>query len=168
MRAQLAVPGNTLLLPQTYNAVFTLHGTTMIVLAVTPTLFGFSKYLLPLQTGACEVAFPRLNAFSLWITVFGGLLMYLRLFEGAPTAGRFRYAILSERPFSMSLGQDFWAVSLMLVEVGSCLTALNLLVTTLRYRAPAWNCASCRCSPGWCSSTRSSSCSPFRRSMPRC
>ena len=167
MRAQLAVPGNTLL-PQTYNAVFTLHGTTMIVLALMPMLFGFSKYLLPLQIGAREVAFPRLNAFSLWITVFGGLLLYLSLFEDAPAAGRFSDAPLSGRPFSMSLRQDFWAVSMMLVEVGSSLTALNLLVTTPRYRAPAWNCASCRCSPGWCSSTRSSSRSPFRRSMPRC
>ena len=136
MRAQLATPNNTLLLPQTYNAVFTLHGTTMIFLAVMPMLFGFSNYLLPLQIGAREVAFPRLNAFSLWITVFGGLLMYLSIFEGAPAAGWFSYAPLSERPFSMSLGQDFWAVSLFLVGVGSSLTALNLLVTTLRYRAP--------------------------------
>ncbi|WP_407541701.1 cbb3-type cytochrome c oxidase subunit I (plasmid) [Deinococcus radiomollis] len=136
MRAQLATPNNTLLLPQTYNAVFTLHGTTMIFLAVMPMLFGFSNYLLPLQIGAREVAFPRLNAFSLWITFFGGLLMYLSLFEGAPAAGWFSYAPLSERPFSMSLGQDFWAISLILVGVGSSLTALNLLVTTLRYRAP--------------------------------
>lgn len=136
MRAQLAVPNNTFLLPQTYNAVFTLHGTTMIFLAVMPMLFGFSNYLLPLQIGAREVAFPRLNAFSLWITVFGGLLMYLSAFVGLPNAGWFSYAPLSERPFSMSLGQDFWAVSLFLVGVGSSLTALNLLVTTLRYRAP--------------------------------
>jgi len=136
MRVQLAAPGNAVLTGETYNAFFTLHGTTMIFLAVMPMLLGFSNYLLPLQIGARDMAFPRLNAFGFWITALGGLLLYLSLLEGPPSAGWFAYAPLSERPFSMSLGTDFWAAALIFMGTGSTLTAINLIVTTLRYRAP--------------------------------
>ena len=135
MRLQLASPGNTLLRGQTYNEFFTLHGTTMIFLAVMPILLGFSNYLLPLQIGAKDMAFPRLNAFGFWLTAFGGLTLYLSLLEGPPSAGWFAYAPLSERPFSMSLGTDFWAVALFMTGMGTTLTALNIIITTMRYRA---------------------------------
>ncbi len=136
MRVQLAQPGGTLLRGETYNEFFTLHGTTMIFLAVMPLLLGFSNYLLPLQIGAKDMAFPRLNAFGFWLTAFGSVLLYLSLLEGPPSAGWFAYAPLSERPFSMSLGVDFWAAALLFMGTGTTLTALNLIVTTVRYRAP--------------------------------
>ena len=135
MRLQLASPGNTLLRGETYNEFFTLHGTTMIFLAVMPLLLGFSNYLVPLQIGAKDMAFPRLNAFGFWLSAFGGLTLYLSLLEGPPSMGWFAYAPLNERPFSMSLGTDFWAVALLLTGTGTTLTAINLVITTLRYRA---------------------------------
>ncbi|WP_420593923.1 cytochrome c oxidase subunit I [Deinococcus sp.] len=139
MRLQLAAPGNTLLQGQTYNEFFTLHGTTMIFLAVMPMLLGFSNYLLPLQIGAKDMAFPRLNAFGFWLSALGGLTLYLSLLEGPPAAGWFAYAPLNERPFSMSLGIDFWAVALLLTGTGTTLTAINLIITTMRYRAVGMN-----------------------------
>ncbi|QFP75128.1 cytochrome c oxidase subunit I [Deinococcus sp. AJ005] len=135
MRLQLARPGNTLLEATTYNEFFTLHGTTMIFLAVMPMLLGFSNYLLPLQIGAKDMAFPRLNAFGFWLTAFGGIVLYLSLLEGPPDAGWFAYAPLSERPFSSSLGTDFWAAALLMMGMGTTLTALNIIITTARYRA---------------------------------
>lgn len=135
MRLQLARPGNTLLQATTYNEFFTLHGTTMIFLAVMPILLGFSNYLLPLQIGAKDMAFPRLNAFGFWLTAFGGVILYLSLLEGPPDAGWFAYAPLSERPFSSSLGTDFWAAALLMMGMGTTLTALNIIITTVRYRA---------------------------------
>lgn len=119
MRLQLARPGNTLLQATTYNEFFTLHGTTMIFLAVMPILLGFSNYLLPLQIGAKDMAFPRLNAFGFWLTAFGGVILYLSLLEGPPDAGWFAYAPLSERPFSSSLGTDFWAAALLMMGMGT-------------------------------------------------
>ncbi|AWN22771.1 cytochrome c oxidase subunit I [Deinococcus irradiatisoli] len=135
MRLQLAVPGNTLLRGETYNEFFTLHGTTMIFLAVMPMLLGFSNYLVPLQIGAKDMAFPRLNAFGFWLSALGGLTLYLSLLEGPPSMGWFAYAPLNERPFSMSLGTDFWAAALLLTGTGTTLTAINIIVTASRYRA---------------------------------
>ena len=76
MRAQLAVPDNHVVSPQTFNQLFTMHGTTMIFFVAMPVLFGFGNYLIPLMVGARDMAFPRLNAFSFWVSAFGGFLLY--------------------------------------------------------------------------------------------
>ena len=82
MRIQLAVPNNTFLSPQTFNRMFTMHGTTMVFFVGVPILFGFGNYLVPLMIGARDMAFPRLNAFSFWISSFGGLLLYYSFIGG--------------------------------------------------------------------------------------
>src|SRR5579885_2937901 len=102
IRLQLAVPRNTLLGPGAYDAVFTMHGTTMIFLVVMPVLLGFINYLVPLMIGARDMAFPRLNAMSYWLLLFGGLVLNFSFFAGAaPSAGWFAYAPLTERPYTM-------------------------------------------------------------------
>jgi heme/copper-type cytochrome/quinol oxidase subunit 1 len=96
IRLQLAVPNNTLLGPETFNRLFTLHGTTMIFLVVMPALIGFANYFVPLMIGARDMAFPRLNAMSYWLLLFGGILLHVSVLEGvAPSAGWFRYAPLT-------------------------------------------------------------------------
>jgi heme/copper-type cytochrome/quinol oxidase subunit 1 len=101
MRIQLAVPNNLFLKPETYDELFTLHGTTMIFLVVVPTLLGLSMYLVPLMIGARDVAFPRLNALGYWLLLFGGVFLYSSiLFGNAPDMGWFSYAPLSEKPYS--------------------------------------------------------------------
>jgi heme/copper-type cytochrome/quinol oxidase subunit 1 len=97
IRIQLAVPNNHFLGPDTYNQVFTMHGTTMIFLVAMPALFGLINYVLPLQIGARDMAFPRLNAFSFWCVPFGGILLHFSILAGgAPNVGWFAYAPLSE------------------------------------------------------------------------
>jgi len=135
MRIQLAQPGMTLLSPELYNQIFTMHGTTMIFLVLTPMLIGFSTYLLPLMIGANEMAFPRLNAFSFWIFLFGGILLYFSfLAGGAPNVGWFSYAPLSEKNYSFSPGVDYWAISILLMGIGTIGAALNFVTTTLTMR----------------------------------
>jgi cytochrome c oxidase subunit I len=130
MRIQLAVPENRFLLPHTYNEIFTMHGTTMIFLVVVPTLLGLSVYLTPLMIGARDVAFPRLNAFGYWIFFFGGCLLYFSWFaHDAPEAGWFAYAPLSEKPYTNLPGMTFWALSLLLIGMGTVATGLNLITT---------------------------------------
>ena len=97
MRVQLGAPDNTFLEPETYNQLFTMHGTTMIFLVVVPIWAGFANYLLPLMIGARDVAFPRLNAWSFWMFLFGGLTLYASLFFTPPEAGWFSYVPLSSR-----------------------------------------------------------------------
>ncbi|MDQ2753027.1 MAG: cbb3-type cytochrome c oxidase subunit I, partial [Bacteroidota bacterium] len=135
MRTQLAVAVNHFLSPEAYNQIFTMHGTTMIFFVAMPAVFGFSVYLTPLMIGANEMAFPRLNAFSLWMTFFGGLLLYFSfLAGGAPDAGWFNYAPLNERNYSISHGIDYFALGLLIAGIGSITTAINLVVTILNYR----------------------------------
>ena len=137
MRIQLAQPGNTVLSPEAYNQIFTMHGTTMIFLVLTPMLIGFATYLLPLMIGANEMAYPRLNAFSFWIFFFGGLLLYFSfLAGGAPNVGWFNYAPLSEKFYSITPGVDYWALSILLMGIGTIGAALNFVVTTLTMRTP--------------------------------
>src|SRR5256885_15743303 len=107
MRIQLAVPRSTLISPEAYNQLFTMHGTTMVFLVVVPLLVGFMTYLTPLMIGARDLAFPRLNALSFWVFIFGGLLLYFSFVSGgAPNAGWFSYAPLSERPFTTTLRSE--------------------------------------------------------------
>jgi cytochrome c oxidase subunit 1/cytochrome c oxidase subunit I+III len=137
IRLQLAVPNNHLVSPSTYNMLFTMHGTTMIFLVVMPLLFGFANYFVPLQIGARDMAFPRLNAFSFWLVPLGGILLHFSVLIGeAPAVGWFAYAPLSETPYASTVGVDYWALALLVLGIGSVGTAINLLTTILCLRAP--------------------------------
>lgn len=137
IRIQLAVPQNNFLPPDAYNQVFTMHGTTMIFLVVVPFLIGFMTYLVPLMIGARDMAFPRLNALSFWVLVFGGLLLYFSFVSGgAPSAGWFSYAPLSEKPYNTSLGMDYWTVGLLVVGIGTVAAGINIITTVWKLRAP--------------------------------
>jgi len=137
IRIQLARPENTFLSPDLYNQIFTMHGTTMIFLVVMPALIGFANYFIPLMIGARDMAFPRLNAMSYWMLLFGGLMLHFSFIAGgAPAAGWFSYAPLSETPFMSTKGTDYWVLSLLVLGVGSVSSAINIIVTVLTLRAP--------------------------------
>ncbi len=137
IRIQLSHPGLKFIGPDTYNQIFTMHGTTMIFLVVMPTLVGFANYLVPLMIGARDMAFPRLNAMSYWLFPFGGLLLHFSLFTGgAPATGWFSYAPLSETPYSSTMGTDYWALALLVLGIGSVAGAINIIVTVVTLRAP--------------------------------
>ena len=136
IRAQLALPNNYIMSPEVYSQVFTMHGTTMIFLALMPVLLGLGVYFVPLMIGANEMAFPRLNAFSFWITFLGGTLLYFSFVAGgAPNAGWFNYAPLSEKTFTPNPGIDYYTVGLILTGIGSIGTAINFAVTIISMRA---------------------------------
>lgn len=136
IRAQLSIANNTLVSPEVFNQLFTMHGTTMIFLVLMPALVGLATYFIPLMIGANEMAFPRLNAFSFWITFFGGLLLYFSFFAGgAPQAGWFNYVPLSEFNYSSTQGVDYYLVGLILLGMGSIGAALNFVTTTIILRA---------------------------------
>ena len=137
IRAQLALPDNDLISPELYNQIFTMHGTTMIFLVLMPAMVGLATYLIPLMIGANEMAFPRLNAFSLWMTCLGGMLLYFSFFAGgAPNAGWFNYAPLSENNYSSTKGVDYFLVGLILTGIGSIGAGLNFITTILTLRSP--------------------------------
>jgi cytochrome c oxidase subunit 1 len=137
IRAQLATPNGRVLDADAYNQVFTMHGTTMVFLVIMPLSAAFANYLLPLQIGARDVAFPRLNAFSYWCFLFGGIFMYSSfVLGGAPDGGWFGYAPNTGILFSPGHGIDFWIFGLQLLGIGSITGAVNLLVTALNMRAP--------------------------------
>ena len=137
MRLQLARPNANVVSPELYNQLFTLHGTTMIFLVGMPILIGFGNYLVPLQIGAHDMAFPRLNALGLWLLVFGGLLLYYSFFLGtAPDQGWFSYTPLAEQPYTSHSGPDYWALGLFVTGIGSIAAAINFIVTVLTMRAP--------------------------------
>ncbi len=138
MRVQLMVPTNTFLAPDSYNQLFTMHGTTMIFFVLTPAILGLAVYMVPLQIGANEMAFPRLNAFSFWISFFGGFLLYFSfLAGGAPDAGWFSYAPLNQTQYSASPGIDYYCIGLLLSGIGTVGTAANLVVTIITLRTPS-------------------------------
>ena len=111
IRMQLAVPENGLVSPDVYNQMFTMHATAMIFMAIMPLSAAFFNFIIPLAIGARDVAFPRLNAFSYWSFLFGALLIHSSfLFQQAPDAGWFSYAPLTEEPYSLGKGIDFWAL----------------------------------------------------------
>jgi cytochrome c oxidase subunit I len=137
MRIQLAQPRETVLSPEAYNRLFTMHGTTMIFLVVMPVLLGFANYFVPLMIGARDMAYPRLNALSYWLLLFGGVLLYFSFLSGTPPdAGWFAYAPLTEAPFAMTHATDYWALGLIVTSVGTIATGINLIVTTVKLRAP--------------------------------
>ncbi|MGD9796019.1 MAG: cytochrome c oxidase subunit I [Acidimicrobiia bacterium] len=137
IRLQLARPNGTVLSAQTYNEMFTMHATTMVFMFVMPMAAAFANYFLPLQVGARDVAFPRLNALSYWVFLFGGLFVNLGWFlGGAADGGWFAYAPNTGTIFSPSHGMDFWAIGLQIAGVGSLVGAVNLITTVLNMRAP--------------------------------
>ncbi len=137
MRTQLIRPENSWLSPDTYNQIFTMHGTTMIFLVVMPMLVGFMTYLTPLMIGARDMAFPRMNALSYWLYLLGGLLLYFSFFAGgAPAAGWFAYAPLTEKAYSLGTGVDYWILALLLSGAGTVMAAINVIVTVVGLRAP--------------------------------
>jgi cytochrome c oxidase subunit 1/cytochrome c oxidase subunit I+III len=137
MRVQLTLPRLEFLSPQAYNAVFTMHGTSMVFLVGMPILFGFINYVVPLQIGARDMAFPRLNALSYWTFLFGAVILHFSfLMNAVPDVGWYAYAPLTIRPYTTNQGVDFWVVSLLVTAVGSIATALNVIVTVAKLRAP--------------------------------
>ena len=137
IRTELAFPGTQLLEPDLYNQAFTMHGTTMIFFFVMPMLAGFANYIVPLQVGAADMAFPRINALSFWIIPFSGLLLFSGfIFGGAANGGWTSYTPLSEATYSTTNGQDLWLAALILNGVSSIMGAINFLATTFRLRAP--------------------------------
>jgi cytochrome c oxidase subunit I len=137
IRMQLWVPRNDLIGPDTFNQLFTMHGTTMVFFMGMPILIGIGNYVVPLMIGARDMAFPRLNALGFWATLFGGLLVYFSFATGgAPAIGWFAYAPLTERTFARSAATDLWAVGLIVSGVGTTTAAINFIATILGMRAP--------------------------------
>ena len=138
IRVQLWRPDNHALSAAIYNAFFTMHGTTMIFLVVMPLLLGFfGNFLIPLQIGARDVAFPRLNALSFWLALVAGILLHLGWIRGGlPDAGWFGYANLTERYFTPGLAIDWWVIGLLVSGTSTVLTGLNFLTTIVAMRAP--------------------------------
>ena len=137
MRLQLMRPDNTLVSAATFNSLFTMHGTTMIFLGVMPLSAMFFNYFIPLHIGARDVAFPRLNAFSYWVFLLGGLFInFSFLLNAAPNAGWFGYANLTERTYSPGLNTDFWVLGLQILGIASMAAAINFFVTIVNLRAP--------------------------------
>ncbi len=137
IRLQLARPENQVVGAETFSQLFTMHGTTMVFLALMPLSAAFFNYLVPLMIGARDVAFPRLNALSYWVFLLGGLFINSSfVFGAAPHAGWFGYATLTEKPFSVGPHTDFWLLGLLFLGVASVVSALNFLTTILNLRAP--------------------------------
>jgi cytochrome c oxidase subunit I len=144
IRMQLAFPNNHVVGPETFNRLFTMHGTTMVFLVGMPFIAGFSNYLVPLMIGARDMAFPRLNAFGYWIFLFGGLLLYFSYIGGgglsghgsAPDVGWFAYAPLTSKAFSRGASTDFWILGILVAGIGSVASSLNVIVTTISMRCP--------------------------------
>ena len=137
IRIQLAQPNGKFLNAQLYNELFTTHGTTMVFLFVMPMAAAFANYFVPLQIGARDVAFPRMNAFGFWCFLSGGIFLYLSpILGGLPDGGWFAYAPNTGPIFSPSHGMDFWAIALQITGIASLTGSINLIVTILNMRAP--------------------------------
>ncbi len=142
IRIQLAVPNNTFLQHQTYNELFTMHATTMIFLAVMPLSAAFFNYIMPLQIGARDVAFPRLNGFAFWVFLAGAIILNVGWFikAGSPDIGWFGYAPLTSKAYSSQfagdISTDLWVMGLQILGVSSVVGSLNFIVTIINLRAP--------------------------------
>jgi len=142
IRIQLAAPNLHIISPQTFNQLFTMHGTTMVFLVGMPIIFGFANYLVPLMIGARDLAFPRLNAFGFWLSALGGMLLYFSLIGGegmtgagsAPDVGWFAYAPLTEKAFSKGHTTDYWILGVLVGGFGSIATAINIITTIVCMR----------------------------------
>ncbi len=137
IRAQLAVPDNTLLSPETYNQVFTMHGTTMMFLFAVPAVEAVAVYLLPQMLGARDLPFPRLSAFGYWCYLFGGVIAFSSLFAGiAPDGGWFMYTPLTTLEYSPGINADVWLLGIGFIEISAITAAVEIVVGVLRTRAP--------------------------------
>ncbi len=138
MRVELARPGLQVLSNEQYNQLFTMHGTIMMFLFAPPVAFGFANFIMPLQIGAPDMSFPRLNAFSYWLYLFGGLTAASGFVtpEGAASFGWFAYAPLNDVVHSPNLGSDLWVVGLIMAGLGTILGAVNFITTIITLRAP--------------------------------
>ena len=139
IRAELAQPGLDLVSPEQYNQLFTIHGTIMMFLFAPPAAFGFANFIMPLQIGAPDMSFPRLNAFSYWLYLFGGLTVVAGFLapEGAASFGWYAYAPLNDVIRSPGLGSDLWIVGLLSAGLGTILGAVNFITTCLLYTSPS-------------------------------
>jgi cytochrome c oxidase subunit I len=140
MRLQLGGPNNTVVTPQVYNQLFTMHGTTMIFLFVVPMMAGLANYFVPLMIGARDMAFPRLNALSYWLLLAGGVVFYCSLFFNAPEAGWVSFMPLSNAVYSPAGGEDAWIYLIHLTGLSSILGAINFYATiaNMRARGMSW------------------------------
>jgi len=146
IRLQLGAPGNSIVSAEHYNQLFTMHGTTMVFLAIMPLSAAFFNFVIPLQIGARDVAFPRLNAFSYWVFLLGGLFMNASFLAGplfgtgtlsvAPDAGWFGYANLTSPQFSPGPNIDFWVLGLQILGIASLAAGFNFITTIINLRAP--------------------------------
>ncbi|MBE1496402.1 cytochrome c oxidase subunit 1 [Amycolatopsis lexingtonensis] len=138
MRGELARPGLQFLSPEQYNQLFTMHGTIMLLLYATPNVFGFANFVLPLQIGSPDVAFPRLNAFSYWLYLFGGLIVLSGYVTpgGPPDFGWTAYTPLSNAIHSPGVGGDLWITGLIVAGLGTILGAVNMITTVVCLRCP--------------------------------
>jgi cytochrome c oxidase subunit I+III len=137
MRAQLASPGLELTGPEEFNQLFSMHGITMIFFFVTPMLFGFGNYFVPLMLGTRDMAFPKLNAFGYWVFLFAGLFTYSSfLFGAAPNNGWFNYPPLSNAEFTPGRNIDFYTLGLGFLGISTTVGSINFLVTIFKLRAP--------------------------------
>jgi cytochrome c oxidase subunit I+III len=137
VRTQLIVPDNTFLDAETYNQVFTMHGTLMMFLFAIPILEGFAVYLIPMMLGARDLIFPRLGAFGYWCYLFGGIILLSSfLFDAAPAGGWFMYTPLSSTEYSPGLAPDFWLIGITFAEIASVTAAVELIAAILCARAP--------------------------------
>jgi cytochrome c oxidase subunit 1 len=142
MRVQLIRPNAQYISPRVFNQLFTMHGTTMIFFVAMPIMFGFVNYLMPLMIGARDMAFPRLNAFSFWLTAFSGMLLYFSIIGGyglygdgnAPEVGWWAYAPLTEKAFTRGHSSDYWTLSLLVSGFGTIATSINVIATVLCMR----------------------------------
>jgi cytochrome c oxidase subunit 1 len=144
IRIQLIHSGNHFVSPQVFNRMFTMHGTTMIFWVAIPVLFGFANYLVPLMIGARDMAFPRLNALSFWLTAFGGLVLYFSFLGAnglygagnAPDIGWWAYAPLAAKAFSPGHSSDYWTVAVLVAGFGTIGASINIIATVLCSRCP--------------------------------
>jgi cytochrome c oxidase subunit 1 len=144
MRVQLAVAHAHFVSPEVFNRMFTMHGTTMIFFVAMPAVFGFGVYLVPLMIGTRDMAFPRLNAWGFWITLFGGVLLYFSFIGGdglygagsAPDVGWWAYAPLTSTAFSKGHSTDYWTIAVLIAGFGSVALAANLVTTIVTMRCP--------------------------------
>jgi cytochrome c oxidase subunit 1 len=137
IRTQLWGPNGRLVTADTYNQLFTMHGTTMVFLVIMPFSAAFFNFLIPLQIGARDVAFPRLNAFSYWVFLLGGVFMNVSwLLHAAPDAGWFGYAPLTTKAYNPGLNIDFWVLGLQILGLSSLAAGFNFITTIINLRAP--------------------------------
>ncbi len=138
IRAELAQPGVQIVSPEQYNQLFTIHGTVMMFLFAPPAAFGFTNFIMPLQIGAPDMSFPRLNAFSYWLYLFGGLTVMAGFLapEGAASFGWYAYAPLNDVIRSPQIGADLWIIGLLTSGLGTILGAVNFITTIITLRAP--------------------------------